>query len=409
VKEKEMKHASPTISQETKLALTDVVRWSQELDLLHARMAPYFARPEPHLRALAYLQALLSDLPRKNSWQIAEHAREARPDGMQRLLASSVWDADLVRDELRAYVLERPGDQAAIVVIDETSFPKRGKKSVGVQVQYCGTTGQCENCQVGVFLSYLSPQGHTLLDRELYVPMQWFDDQARCREAGIPETTRFQTKCELASTMVERVLRAKIPIRWVVADCVYGSNARLRAHLHVSQCSYVLAVRATEPVELQTPTGRMRMTVAEAEARFIEPQQWQRLSMGEGTKGPRWFDWACLPLLYRGIEDGCHFLLMRRLPTKPSENVYYLAFAPVGTTLAEMVQAISGRWSIEIVQPQMTKTEMLAARSSGDHIADLHLLVGHDNTINQQLDQMSFLLKGSFSEPLLDSLAKGFN
>jgi SRSO17 transposase len=186
-----------------------------------------------------------------------------------------------------------------------------------------------------------------LLDRELYIPMQWFDDQARCREAGIPETTRFQTKCELAGTMVERVLQAKIPISWVVADCVYGSNARLRAHLHASQCSYVLAVHSTEPVELQTPTGLMRMTAAEAEARFIQPQQWQRLSMGEGTKGPRWFDWACLPLLHRCEEDGRHFLLMRRLPTKPSEKVYYLVFAPVGTTLAEMVQAIAGRWCIE--------------------------------------------------------------
>ena len=203
---------------------------------------------------------------------------------MQRLLASAVWDADLVRDDLRGYILEHLGDPEAILVIDEPSFPKRGKKSVGVQVQYCGTTGQCENCQVGVFLSYLGPQGHTLLDRELYIPKPWFDDQARCQQAGIPETTRFQTKCELASTMVERVLRAKIPIRWVVADCVYGSNARLRAHLHAYQISYVLAVHSTEPVELQTPTGRMRMTVAEAEARFIPAQQWQRLSMGEGTR-----------------------------------------------------------------------------------------------------------------------------
>ncbi len=198
--------------------MLDVVRWAQEVARLHARIAPRFARPEPRRRALAYLQAILSDLPRKNSWQIAEHAREARPDGMQRLLASAVWDADLVRDDLRAYVLETIGAPDAILVIDETSFQKRGKKSAGVQIQHCGTTGERENCQVGVFLSYVTARGHTLVDRELYIPKRWFNDHQRCREAGIPEAARFQTKCELASRMLERIWLAHISISWVVAD-----------------------------------------------------------------------------------------------------------------------------------------------------------------------------------------------
>jgi SRSO17 transposase len=296
---------------------------------------------------LAYLKGLLSDTERKNGWQLAEHAREARPDGMQRLLASAIWDADLVRDDLREYVLEQLGILQAILVIDETSFQKRGKKSAGVQRQHCGTTGLRENCQVGVFLSYVTDRGHTLLDRELYVPKRWFNDPERCREAGIPDTTRFQTKCELASTMVERVWQAQIPISWVVADCVYGSNATLRTWLQTHQYRYVLAVRCTEPVEIQTPTGRVRMTVAEAETRFIHAQDWQRLSMGEGTKGPRWFDWACLPVLHRCEKDGQHWMLIRRHPTDPSKKVYYLVFAPVGTTLSEMVEAIAARWRIE--------------------------------------------------------------
>lgn len=122
------------------------------------------------------------------------------------------------------------------------------------------------------------------MDRELYVPKCWFDDPERCREAGIPEKLRFQTKCELASTMLERVWQAHIPISWVVADCVYGSNATLRAWLQAHGYFFVLAVRSHEPIELQTPMGRVRMTVTEAEARFIQPQDWQRLSMGEGTR-----------------------------------------------------------------------------------------------------------------------------
>lgn len=150
-----MKISHQSIPQSARTTVTDVVRWSQALDRLHARIAPRFARPEPRRRVLAYLQGILSDTARKNGWQMAEHAREARPDGMQRLLTSAVWDADLVRNDLRTYVLEYLGDALAILAIDETSFPKKGRKSVGVKRQYCGTTKQLQNCQVGVFASYM--------------------------------------------------------------------------------------------------------------------------------------------------------------------------------------------------------------------------------------------------------------
>src|SRR6266581_5347906 len=160
-----MKRPQLTIPQETKTTPTEVVGWAQSLVRLHARIASRFARPEPLRRALAYLQGLLSCVERKNGWQLAEQAREATPYGMQRLLSSAVWDVDLVRDDLRAYVLEQLGQEDAIVVIDETSFPKRGCMSAGVQEQYCGTSGQVENCQVGVFLAYVTAKGHTLIDR----------------------------------------------------------------------------------------------------------------------------------------------------------------------------------------------------------------------------------------------------
>src|SRR6476646_10178664 len=124
------------------MILTQVVHWAHLLTQLHARIASRFARPEPRRRALLYLQGLLSSVERKNGWQLAEQAREATPYGMQRLLSNAVWDADLVRDDLRSSVLEQLGMQQAIVAIDETSFPKRGCKSAGVQVQYCGTTGK---------------------------------------------------------------------------------------------------------------------------------------------------------------------------------------------------------------------------------------------------------------------------
>jgi SRSO17 transposase len=216
-KEKIMKQNKQSTLTGSKTTSADVCRWVQELFRLHTRLAPRFARPEPHRRALAYLKGILSEVARKNGWQLAEHAGEARPDGMQRLLSQAIWDTDGVRDDVRTYALEQLGTELAIVAIDETSFPKRGKHSAGVGLQYCGTTGQVENCQVGVFLSYVTPRGHTLIDRELYLPLDWCEDRDRRRAAGIPDTVRFQTKLELAQCMMERLIQAALPIAWVVA------------------------------------------------------------------------------------------------------------------------------------------------------------------------------------------------
>ena len=337
-------HTTPA---EMETTITEVWRWAQELERLHARIAPRFVRPEPRRRALAYLKGVLSSTERKNGWQLAEHAGEARPDGMQRLLSSAKWDADGVRDDLRSYVVEQLGMQGAILIIDETSFPKQGDKSAGVGQQYCGTTGQVENCQVGVFLAYASAKGHALLDRELYLPKRWTDDRERCREAGIADTVGFQTKCELARRMIERVRAAQIPIAWVVADTVYGSNLDLRTWLEAQQYSYVLAVACDEPIGILTAEGRRRVDVAEVEGLWLHPQDYFRLSVSEGTNGPRWFDWAAVPILHQWEDDGQHWLLIRRSPSDPLQKTYYFVFAPTGTTLQEMVTAIGARWHIE--------------------------------------------------------------
>jgi len=165
--EKKMKPRHHTTDHEAETTTAEIVQWVQALWDLHARIAPRFARPEPRRRALAYLQGLMSEIERKNGWQLAEHAREGTPYGMQRLLSQAIWDDDLVRADLCDYVYEHLGAQWAILVIDETSFPKRGNKSAGVAVQYCGTTGQIENCQVAVFLDYVTALGHTLIDSAL--------------------------------------------------------------------------------------------------------------------------------------------------------------------------------------------------------------------------------------------------
>ncbi len=343
-----MKPSQDTTAGGVSTALSKVAQWAHALRQLHGRLAPRFARAEPRRRMLSYLQGLLSGVERKNGWQLAEHAREVTPYGMQRLLSSAVWDVDLVRDDLRAYVLEQLGTDDAVVVIDETSFPKRGCKSAGVQMQYCGTSGRVENCQVGVFLAYITAKGHTLIDRELYLPFDWTADARRRQEADIPESVRFQTKPELAVQMMERLRQAQLPISWVVADTVYGGNLDLRTWLEAHGYAYVLAVACDEPVGIVTADGeRRRVEVREVEALLLEEQDWQRLAMSEGTKGPRLFDWAAVPILHRWEDDGHHWLLIRRSIGDPREKTYYFVFAPKGTTLQEMVQAIGARWHIE--------------------------------------------------------------
>jgi SRSO17 transposase len=335
-------------SCEERTTSSDVCRWAHALTRLHARIAPRFARPEPRRRALAYLQGILSSIERKNGWQLAEHAREATPYGMQRLLSQAVWDAHLVRDDLRAYALEQLGTQDAILAIDETSFPKAGTHAAGVGKQYCGTTGQVENCQVGVFLSYITARGHTLIDRELYLLAEWAQDHELRQQAGIPSTVRFQTKPDLARSMLQRVWDAQLPIAWVVGDSVYGENVDLRTWLETHGYAYVLEVHCNEPVGIVAPDGRRKLVhVADVPALLLSEQSWQRLAMSEGTKGPRLFDWASVPILQHWQQDGQHWLLLRRSVTDAHDLSYYLVFGPATTTLQQMVHASGGRWHIE--------------------------------------------------------------
>jgi SRSO17 transposase len=360
-----MKSSHHTTSHEVGPSLQEIGRWPLALIHLHQRLAPSFARPEPRQHALLYLQAIVSEIPRKNSWQIAEQAKQARPYGMQRLLSRAIWDEEGVRDALRTFILHclsppsllQSGEQSPngfqapfpVLVMDESGFPKRGTHSAGVQKQYCGATGRVDTCQVGVFLSYVTAQGHALIDRALYLPEDWCTDAARRQAVHIPETVCFQTKPELAKLMVQRAQSASLPISWVVADTVYGHSTDLRLWLEVQGFSYALAVPANEVVCIQTAQGAYRLAeVASIEQQELSAQNWQRLSMSQGTKGERQFDWAILPLVLHGTVDECHWLVIRRCLDDPSQRAYYLVFAPPRTSLHTMVRAIGARWSIEV-------------------------------------------------------------
>jgi SRSO17 transposase len=205
-----------------------------------------------------------------------------------------------------------------------------------------------ENCQVGVFLSYVTAQGHALIDRELYLPEAWCADLPRRLAAHIPDHVSFATKPELARRMVQRAQQAQLPIRWVVADSVYGHSPELRHWLKAQGYSYVLAVPSTEAVCVQTRTGDLLLRdVATIAHQALRARDWHRHAPSLGTKGERLFDWARLPVAHAGQVDGCHWLLARRCLDDPNELAFFLVWAPPNTPLSIMVQAIGARWHIE--------------------------------------------------------------
>jgi SRSO17 transposase len=291
---------------------------------------------------------LLATCERKNGWQVAELLGETSPDGVQRLLKAAEWEADQVRDDLRAYVVAHLGDPEAVLVLDETGFVKKGRHSVGVNRQYSGTAGRIENCQIGVFLCYASRHGAAFIDRALYLPQEWIRNQPRCREADLPAAVSFATKPQLGQQMLERAFAAGVPRAWVVADTVYGSARRLRMYLEACGQPLGLAVPSNEPLWWGGP----EYYKASVLARQVAPERWQRCSAGHGTKGPRLYDWALVELwrLQWTAEEQAwgHYLLVRRSIEDPSELAYYVVFARrAGLTLDTLVQVAGSRWHIE--------------------------------------------------------------
>jgi SRSO17 transposase len=324
--------------------LSEVEAWAEGLQQVHDRIALRFGRPEPRMRAMSYLRGLVGPVERKNSWQLAEYVGDKTPDGVQRLLSTYDWDADLVRDDLKGYVIEQLGDTGGVLVVDETGFIKKGVKSVGVKRQYSGTAGKVENCQIGVFLAYASSKGRAFLDRELYLPREWVQNQERRTEAGVPEEVEFKTKPQLAKAMLKRAVDAGVPASWVTGDEVYGSDRKLRLWLEQQDLSHVLAIKSNEA--LWTDPGFAQVSAATLAAE-VAADQWVRRSCGNGAKGPRLYDWMRVPIRPLKEPGKGYWLLVRRSIEKPDELAYYVCFGPAQTAIEELVRVAGARWIIE--------------------------------------------------------------
>lgn len=319
----------------------DPAGWLSMFEAVMGRIAGRFARVEPRRTARAFVLGLLAGLPRMNCWTISEHAGDATPDKMQRLLSRAKWDAGQIRDDVRALAVEHLGDAEAMLVIDETGDVKKGDQSVGTQRQYTGTAGRIENAQVGVFLTYTTTRGHTLIDREIYLPRSWTDDPDRCAAAGVPAEATFATKPRLARHMIVRALEEGVPADWVTGDEVYGNDPGLRTELETRGVGYVLAVACA--AQITTATGVWR---ADALAAMLPKRAWQRLSAGAGAKGHRYYDWAWVDIPNAANQSGHRWLLVRR-NRRTGELAFYRCYAPGRIGLPVLVRVAGRRWTIE--------------------------------------------------------------
>ena len=345
------------------MTVSEIDQYATEFEAFHARFGRFFVRSEPREAARQYVRGLLTTVPRKNCWQMAEATGAKDPQSMQRLLFGARWDADAVRDELQGYVTERFGEQDGIGIVDETGFVKKGTRSVGVKRQYSGTAGKVENCQIGVFLTYCSRRGSTFLDRRLYLPEEWCQDWERRRKARVPDEVDFRTKPQLAVEMLEHAWAQGVPMKWVTGDNVYGDDSRLRDAVTSAGKKYVLAVSASTPVwrerqpvatlskgkKLHLADGAAPWEPVSAVADALPPDAWQRLAVGQGEKGPRMYDWAAVRIFEkRGAVPGPEgWLLVRRSITDPTDLAYYLSNTSTSTPLHTLAEVAGARWSIE--------------------------------------------------------------
>lgn len=304
------------------------------------RISSQFTRYEAARNAGAFILGALSALDSKNCWTMAELSGHQSPDKLQHLLSRAKWDADDIRDEVRRYVTGAFAEPDAVLVVDETGDVKKGTKTVGVQRQYSGTAGRVENCQVAVYMTYTSSRGHALIDRALYMPRSWTDDQARRTDAGVPEAVDFATKPALAEAMIRAALDAGVPASWVAGDEVYGADPNLRSMLHDRGIGYVLAVGCDRRVP--TAAGMLRVDQIAA---GLPKRAWQRLSAGAGTKGPRMYSWAWITTTETPQTGSCTVLVRRNDTT--GELAYYRCYSPTPVTLGEVVRVAGRRWTVE--------------------------------------------------------------
>lgn len=340
-----------------------------ELDRFLERYAPLFGKDENQTHARRFVPGLLHGGERRNTENIAEAVEGGPVRSLQAFVTTGAWDDAEILRHLRRDLLDVLADEDAVWNSDETGFPKKGTKSVGVKRQYSGTLGRTDNCQVAVFANYASCQGHVFMDRRLFLPEEWAEDPVRRQKAGVPEDVIFRTKPALALEMVAQAVAEGVPFRWVGGDSVYGDNPTFVQGVRALGKSYVLDIACDTQVWTEAPQvipadqrprprrGRVPtkpLVVGErrrvdAIAAALPATAWRRVVVGEGSQGPRLYEYAEVPVWF--CEDELpgppERLLVRRSLGQSAELKYHRADAPTAVPLEKLAQVRGTRWTIE--------------------------------------------------------------
>ena len=340
-----------------------------ELDQFLDRFLPLFGWEGNHAHARRFVEGLLHRGERRNAENIAEAIDGAPVRSLQAFITTGRWADHDVLAEIRRYLLNVLADEDAICNCDETGFPKKGNKSVGVKRQYSGTLGRTDNCQVAVFANYSSAKGHTFIDRRLFLPEEWADDQDRRSEAGVPAGVIFRTKPELALEMVANAMGERMPFRWVGGDSIYGNSPSFVQGLRELDKCYVLDVSSdnhvwTEEPQVIPPEQRPKLrrgrphvhplVVGESQPvseiiAALPANAWRRITVAEGSQGPRVYEYAETWVWFseEGLPGPRERLLARRSLGQEPELKYHRAYAAADVPLLKLAQVRAARWTIE--------------------------------------------------------------
>ena len=355
------------------LSKKDVERFAQELKKYLKLFEPAFRRVEQLKRSKAYVHGLLGNATRKNVERMALGLGE-KVRSLQYFVGQSPWETEPVIDIHQQTVGETLGEEDGVALIDESSAVKQGDDSVGVAAQYCGSVGKVANGQVGVYLGYASRKGYSLVEGQLFMPDEWFEEEhaERRRACGVPEDLGYKTKPEIGLELVQKAeKRGSLPFHWVAADALYGDSPAFRDGINDLGKWYFTEVKNTTPIwrtqpKVQVPKwkGRGRHPTrlrlrhpsnrplqVKQLVRNIPKKDWVQAIIKEGSQGPIACEFAFLRVTEsRGnLPAGEVWLIIRRNLDDPSEVKYYLSNAPAHTPLSEFVRISGMRWPIETI------------------------------------------------------------
>jgi SRSO17 transposase len=352
---------------------SDVEGFLDELQEFQSAFHDCFPRSEPRAHFFDYMVGQFSTLERKSIEPMALQVEGGTIRGLQRFISDVVWDEEQMLWNYHHLVADELGDPHGILMFDETGFVKKGKDSVGVARQYCGSLGKVENCQVGVFTAYASRHGYALVDKRLFLPDVWFSDAyvARRTQGNVPEELTFQSKPQLAATMLQAIVHeGLLPFKYVVADCLYGNSPDFLDA--VDACIGVttfVAIPADTRCWLQRPRTEDKTYTYKGERRSkqivaalnqppctvatlaasLPASRWYRRQVSEGTKGPITYEFARqrVTLCKDGLPERPVWLVLKRTLGGEPSYAYYISNAPVSTPWRTFVWLSGLRWAIE--------------------------------------------------------------